>query len=426
MIYILIYRLLYRLIILPGFYVMSLFNHKIRLGLYMRSKIEDKRPWIFESNNSKPIWIHAASGEFEYAKPVIRELKTKYPNIKILVTYFSPSVHKSIKEFPGIDFSCPSPWDLPETISEFIQIHNPRALLLSRTDTWPEMLYQCKKRQIPTLLFSSTLSDTSSRINTFTRFFYRWLLGLLTQIFVVTEDDAKNYEAIGVRNFEVTGDTRYDQIFYRLQNPKPIKTEIFSTTNKTLTFIAGSTWPEDEIVLISAIKTLQSLNLNLRFILVPHEPTKTHIKHLQESLPNALIYSQSRKPLDANDVLIVDQLGILAELYLQSNLAFVGGSFSRNIHSVMEALAAGNPTIMGPNYYNNREAIEFSTVLISDKITATASMKNSGEIIQFITHYLSLPELEKSRIKTEIISKVRAKQGSSHKVIAWLAHFIES
>src|SRR4051812_29225034 len=135
----------YRLIAVPLFTVslpfLALTNRKIRRGLGMRMQTRD---WPRLSKN--PVWIHASSGEFEYAKPVIRELKARHPDIPIVVTYFSPTFALGVENFPGVDFALPLPLDLPGPCTSFLKHVNPRVLLIARTDFWPEMLSQVRRR----------------------------------------------------------------------------------------------------------------------------------------------------------------------------------------------------------------------------------------------------------------------------------------
>ncbi|MCB0394319.1 MAG: hypothetical protein KDD25_07155, partial [Bdellovibrionales bacterium] len=99
--------------------------------------------------NKRPIWIHTSSGEFEYAKPLIRKLKEQNPKCLILVTYFSPTYKKNIESFKEVDFAVPSPFDTPSEVRKFLDYFNPAILLISRTDLWPEMLTQTRNRGIP-------------------------------------------------------------------------------------------------------------------------------------------------------------------------------------------------------------------------------------------------------------------------------------
>lgn len=350
----------YRLIAAPlmtfGVFLIAPFHSKIRSVL--REKLKVRPPY---RPDFPPVWIHASSGEFEYAKPVIREIKASSPRTPVIVTYSSASFVKAIESFPGVDVSMPLPLDLPGPCSSFLRKMKPKCLLISRTDLWPEMLHQAKKFEIPVVLFAYTQREPK-QMPWLARRLRRWLLECVTQIQCVSEQDAENVRALGMRKpVAVLGDTRYDQVQFRLKNPKPLN-EALRPALPAL--VAGSTWPQDEKVLIEGLeRPLKDRKMQL--VLVPHEPTDKHILEIEDRLKAAGLtfqrYSRGEK-WDGTHVLIVDQMGILAELYQWSDMAFVGGSFKGSVHSVMEPLGAGCVTLVGPHFKNNREAMEFCKV----------------------------------------------------------------
>lgn len=351
---------LYRLLAAPAmtfaFLLAAPFNKKVRAVLCEKSK--KRNPPRF---NSPPIWIHAASGEFEYAKPVIREIKQREPNTPVLVTYSSTTFIKAIESFPGVDFSLPLPLDLPGPCAAFLKRYAPKAFLIARTDLWPEILRQTKERKIPIALFSYT-QRPPQEMNWLARKTRGWLLKELDWIHCVTEEDAANLRALGIeKSVRVGGDTRYDQVRYRLNHPKVIP-PILKPSLPAL--VAGSTWDEDEAVIFEALTPLLAAR-EMQLILVPHEPTAEHVEKIEKKLEQLnLMFRKFSEEADwsQSSVLIVDKIGVLAELYRWGNFALVGGSYRSSVHSVMEPLGAGLITIVGPHHTNNREATEFAKI----------------------------------------------------------------
>lgn len=360
---------LYRFLVAPLMTLLlpfaAIFNSKIRAGMRLRRQRYDMPEFAL-----RPVWIHASSGEFEYAKSVIRELKSRAPQIPIVVTYFSPTYARNIQAFAGVDFALPLPLDLPGPVSSFLRRVNPRCLLLARTDFWPEALRQTRARGIPIQVFSYT---QKSGLSFFAKIFARWRLELVDHIHCVSDEDVANVQALGVRTpASRTGDTRYDQVLYRLTHPKDLPPELKPSLP---TLIAGSTWPEDERVLLRALKPILQQQ-RAQLILVPHEPTESHIKDLKQKLEQeGLTYRLFSEETSWSDrhVLLVDQIGWLAELYAWCDFAFIGGSFRKTVHSVMEALGAGLPTFVGPLHTNNREAIEFQHVMVAELPAVTVA-----------------------------------------------------
>ncbi|MCB9027023.1 MAG: hypothetical protein H6625_11935 [Bdellovibrionaceae bacterium] len=420
----------YRFCVVPLLISISLLlalfgNKKVRQGLKMRWPHKNNHPWFDLPKRQHPIWIHCSSGEFEYAKPLISRIKTQYPKETILVTYFSPTYKKNIERFSGVDMSCPLPWDTPGSIHSFIKHHLPKALLIARTDLWPELLYQMKKRNLPTLMFSATLSKHK---NKFLKPLWIWLYQQLSLIYCVSQEDKNNFLKMQVPVVEAIGDTRYDQVQERLKKPKALKSFLTPAQNLgPLIFVAGSTWEEDEkVVLDASLEFIDHKKICL--IIAPHEPTAEHLKNLEDLLSSLgleyLYYSQA-STWPPGKVLIVDTLGVLAEVYTSSHLALVGGSFKKSVHSVMEPLAAGAIAFVGPFHRNNREALEFKTHKLNNfpalnVVNEIQDREDLKKCIYKAIEYRS--QLE--GVQNEIKDLISSKTGASNKIIQWISEVL--
>lgn len=413
------YRLLFPLLLVLV-RVASLFHSKLAAGFKMRKN----SPWLHTPSGSRPIWFHCASGEFEYAKPVILRLKKRWPEIPILVTYFSPSSQKNIQSFAEVDIATPTPFDLPSSWKSFIQHHQPRCLLIARTDIWPEMLRQCCKNGVPSLLFSATLADQSGRMGLFARPFYSELYKNLRSIFCVSADDIENFKKLGVKNnIKESGDTRFDQVLERLRNPRPLKEELFKTCLWENTFVAGSTWSEDEQHILKAFSQTHKRHSELKMILAPHEPNREHLEKLEKDLKAEGLrhtYYSSANSWVQEDVLIIDQVGILAELYSYGGLAFVGGSFRKTVHSVMEPLAAGACTLVGPLHANNREALEFKKISLLADWCGVMTVFNEKSLCNTIEQWQTFSS--KKEFQSSLVREVQKRTGGSIAIEEWVAN----
>lgn len=399
---------LYRVFVAPSLILIlpfvALFNAKVSEGLRLRRKRR-----TYPDFPQKPIWIHASSGEFEYAKSVIRELKKMDPSLPIVVTYFSPTYAKNVENFPGVDFALPLPLDLPGPVSFFLKRIQPRALLLSRTDFWPELLSQTRKRKIPIHVFSYT-QKSPDRISWLAKSFTRWRLNMVDQIYCVSQEDKANIEAMNTTTpVEVLGDTRYDQVRFRLDHPKELPHSLKPSPDIPC-LVAGSTWPEDETVLLAAVKPLVAGG-RLQLILVPHETDEKHLAGIKNELAQHkmdFVLFSAKESWQPHQVLLVDQVGCLAELYSWGEMAFVGGSFKKTVHSVMEPLGAGLKTFVGPLHLNNREAIEFQSVRCAGHKAVTAVLDSDSWRTEIEKH--TLPDLQvfKVELKAEFSSRLGA------------------
>ena len=392
----------------------------IRGKLQIISEERRKNHWIYLKNSMTnlvaPIWIHAASGEIEYARPLVREFKMLFPKIPIVVTYSSPSAKKILLKITEVDAWGPSPWDSVKACQNFLDRVQPRAVYFARTDVWPEISYQLKLRKIPSTLFSATFAKNSSRLKGLTRVLTIWTLKQLTSVMVVSSDDQTQLQNCGFENSVVAGDTRYDQVFYRLAHPQNVNENSKPLADEKI-FVAGSTWPEDEKVLFSWFAKSR-LDNSVRLLLAPHEISSARLIKIKEFLKSKNIDSQlysENKPW-RSAVLIVDQIGILAELYTWGTAAFVGGSFRKQVHSVMEPLACGLPVSVGPFYQNNREALEFQNILLPSKGSQqplVCSVRSPEDIETFWqAHWSMTPDDHKA-----LATRVKNRTGATQKIV---------
>lgn len=371
------YRIIYSLVRILFFILKPALNPKMQAWLKLRSqKIQTTKTY------TNAYWFHASSGEIEYCKSVIRLLKIQQPRAQIVVTYSSPSAERlfyNVTEY--VDQFIALPWDQPAAINTLIDYINPRVLIFSKTDLWPELITQIKKRNIKAGVIS--FNPTFNFLNTY-------FLPQLDFISCIDEDiKTKLMKIADFKNISADGDTRFDQVFHRLEQPS--KMDVI-TDLKLL--ICGSTWPEDESVLFDAFA--QIIRNGFKIILSPHEIAPANIERVQKELqkrgfsfqhlanqpnPNAIKLEK--------DILIIDKIGFLADAYRSADVAFVGGSFKDKIHSVMEPLCCGLPVITGPHYRNNLEAVKYQNRYVF-------TVQNAAELVNAVEKVVSIPKKEVS------------------------------
>lgn len=382
--------------------LISPFHKKAKKSLLLRFPKSGIPQWKKAGfKGATPIWFHCASGEFEYMKPILRHIKNQMPSQKIMVTFSSPTYQKSIESNTDVDFCFALPFDFPATIKEMIEFYEPKLLAIARTDIWPEMIRQASRHNVHSLVFSATCGKPWSFVK---RLWDGVVYSYLDEIYCIDEQDKQNFVKSGIaqQKISVLGDSRFDQAFYRVENKSTPNLSWLRTDSPIL--IAGSTWHEDETVLIPATQELLRYN-KIKLIIAPHEPNEKHLKGLTQHLNQyGLSYKYYSQAENFNSqVLIIDQVGVLAELYPYAQLAFIGGSFKSKVHSVMEALVAGCKVCVGPYYKNNREAIKYQN--IDSAVTVTNSQ---DELLEWIREYRSH--------KNHIVEKVKSERGASLKI----------
>jgi len=363
-----IWKTIYKVLILPlifiGIHLVSIFSKQIREGLFPRRKsINGLNEWLDDKDESKKyVLFHAASmGEFEHIKPLLFNLKEKYNTINVL-TFFSPSGYKHVKDTPGLDYYLYMPFDFSSHWEKLYKILNPRMLIISKHDVWPMQVWQAKKMDIPIYLVNASLPERSSRTRPFIKSFLKHVYRDFDNIFTISEEDGKRFSEHYPRcSVQVMGDTKYDQVM--LRKSEALKKEILPEswyTNKWI-FLAGSIWPEGEKVLMPGLIELIENNENVNLMIVPHEPTEKFIGGFEEKLSQWGVKRFTKLSGEFNErVLVVDTIGQLADLYQYASAAFVGGSFKQGVHNVMEPAIYAIPVLFGPVHKNSYEAVNLA------------------------------------------------------------------
>ena len=373
------WQLFHNLIAIPVMFLavnaIALFMGRSRAGRKIRSGIAGRRNTfeqlhrrLREFDRLRPrLWIHAASmGECEQAQPILRELHARFPEVVRVLTIFSPSAdsHVSRQTLPT-ELVCYLPIDSLKNVRRFFEIVDPVAGVIIRHDFWPNFLWQARRRGVFLLLADASISVNANtrRHKPVVRQFYREMLSNINLICAVSESATNSLNDI-VRHRErlrIIGDTRFDQVLFRARNAGGGDLLPATWTKKSSTLVAGSTWPSDEAVLIPAFAAVCREISGARMILVPHEPTEQHLLASEELIGrNGLTcvrFSRAKGSAPA-PVLLVDRVGILAEIYAAGQAAFVGGAFGPGVHNVLEAAAHGLPVLFGPRMHNSAEALE--------------------------------------------------------------------
>lgn len=374
-----------------------------KIRCYFQERI-DHRPLQLPA---RPILVHAASGEIEYAKPLLRKLRSEYPQTPLLVTYTSTSIKNLVHDL-NVDGISPLPFDTAASCKTFLNQVQPKMILFSRTDVWPEFVFQARNLNIPSLLFSATFSSQSLRF----KFPFSWLTSFafdqLEYVSCVDQTDLRLFQSLSTKTFaEVGGDTRFDQVLHRLSSPK-FSEEIFPHTNRDQVLVIGSSWPEDEEKLLPV--AFDWVRSGKKIIWAPHEIEASHLEDLRVAFKDQGLTTQTWSEIKAGkgaaaSVILFDQIGALADLYKQGSIAFVGGSFKKRVHSVMEALAQDCKVLTGPLIQNNREAVNFSEIHFADNCKMVTVCKTTEELARALKLLANQDSEGKIRQKVEALSR---------------------
>jgi 3-deoxy-D-manno-octulosonic-acid transferase len=315
-------------------------------------------------DRSRPLlWMHAPSvGEGLQARPVLELARVRRPELQLAYTYFSPSAPGFAREL-DVDFRDYLPFDTPGDARVVLDALKPTALVFSKLDVWPVLTREARARGVRLGLVSATLSRSSSRRSRAATALLRDAYAALEVVGAIDAADADRLVELGVPPHAIvlTGDTRYDQVWLRAQRVDRASPMLERLRNRRATIVAGSTWPADEAVLLPAFDALRRAGGDARLIIAPHEPTIEHIARIADAAKRFKLSTARIDDTDAGardaDVVIIDRVGILGELYALADVAFVGGGFhAAGLHSVLEPAAFGAPVIFGPRHESSRDA----------------------------------------------------------------------
>ena len=307
------------------------------------------------------LWMHAPSvGEGLQARPVLQIARAKRPDAQLVYTFFSPSAAAFARGL-DVDFADYLPFDTEGEARSALNALQPRALVFSKLDVWPNLTRVAAERGVALGLVSATLAEGSSRRRGVAARLLTDAYARLNVVGAIDARDAERLVELGVRHdrITVTGDTRYDQVWARVRAVDRATGFVAALASDRPTLVAGSTWPADERPLLAAWARVMAALPDARLIIAPHEPTDAHVRPVERWAIDAGLRGARLGAPDAAaaDVVIVDRVGVLGDLYALASVAYVGGGFhSAGLHSVLEPAAFGVPVLFGPRFTNSRDA----------------------------------------------------------------------
>ena len=336
---------------------------KVVRALRARRGIRDRfRAWGERHRDpSRPLlWMHAPSvGEGLQARPVLELMRRRHPGVQLAYTHFSPSAESFARSL-DVDFHDYLPFDTDGNARAALDALRPTAIVFSKLDVWPTLTAAAHSLGTPLGLVSATLASGSSRRSRLAAALLRDAYAALDAVGAIDPADAERLIALGVRAdaIVVTGDTRYDQVWARARSVDRTGSLLARLASPRLTIVAGSTWPSDEAALLPAFVAARRRVPGARLIIAPHEPTVGHLEPVERwATGEGLLLHRLGQATRESEVVLVDRVGVLGDLYALADIAFVGGGFhDAGLHSVLEPAAFGAPVLFGPRHAMSRDA----------------------------------------------------------------------
>lgn len=366
-------------------------------------------------NPGKLAWFHVASlGEYEQAKPVIQELKKRFPNFRIVISFFSPSGYEHAIKRPQehVDYITYLPFDTRSKARKFMAALQPDIALFVKYDLWANHILEAKKRGIPLFLFSASMRPNQIYFKPYGQFF-RQIIHCFNCICCQNTETQELLHKINYHHTAVTGDTRYDRTKTIAQAPKAFpELQGFVSSKKIIT--VGSAWQED----MDLITPLINASDQFRWIIAPHDIHPEQIAKWQTEIKKPS-QKYSKLPLKPDtEVLFIDNIGSLSSLYQFASIAYVGGAFGKGLHNILEPIAYGIPVIFG----KVNKAGKFPEAQISQEYGCGFSVENEHQLKNIVlelsdeTKYLNSCQNAERLVKDNIGSASRIMDIISSKI----------
>ena len=349
----------------------ALWNKKAKQFAEGRKNIFERMAQAISADD-RVVWMHVASlGEFEQGRPILEEIRSKYPDRKILLTFFSPSGYEIRKNYAGADYIFYLPVDTPSNVTRFLDIAHPELAVFVKYEFWVNYLNELKRRGIRSYLVSAIFRPNSVFFRTYGTM-WREALDAFEQMFVQNEESRELLHSIGFDNAIVAGDTRFDRVASIAKAAKPVEM-VAAFKGDSKLFVAGSTWGPDEDILLPLINA----NPDIRFVIAPHEMEESRInKILQSVRGGAKRYTECDAQTDfsSTQVLVLDTIGILSSVYGYATWSYIGGGFGVGIHNTLEAATFGLPIAFGPKYAKFKEARDMVALGAATSVTSAEEL----------------------------------------------------
>jgi len=333
----------------------GLFNEKLKKGVEGRKNTFTLLEASLKKSD-KTLWFHCASlGEYEQGLPVFSELRRHYKNHKIVLSFFSPSGYEIRENSAIADVVIYLPLDTKANAKRFLDIINPELTIFVKYDIWPNFLNELKGRHRRAILISAAFRKNQHYFKFYGEPFRKALFAF-EHIFTQNEISKTLLHSIDYDKVTISGDTRFDRVSSQLNIDNTLGF-IADFKSDKLCVVAGSTWPEDETLLIKFIN--KKLSQDVKFIIAPHNLKSSQIKNIQESLDiDSVLFSEKENhDLKTHKIFIIDTIGILTKIYNYADIAYVGGGMGNTgLHNSLEPAVFGVPIIIGKNYKEFPEA----------------------------------------------------------------------
>ena len=355
--------------------IASLWNPKAKLWMEGRKSVW-KQLDQWESNGKPAYWFHCASlGEFEQGRPLMEALKEK-ESCQLIVTFFSPSGYEIRKNYELADLVVYLPRENRKNVKRFLTVLNPSKVFFVKYEFWATYLFEAKKLGAAVYSVSAVFRADQIFFKPFGGFM-RKVLKTFDHVFV---QDKKSEDLLAKIGIEATlaGDTRYDRVMANAEKVRPYP-EIEKFINGKKVLVVGSSWAQDDQVIKEC---LNDPDFEWKVIMAPHEIGEDRIKTIEATFEKRAIRYSNITSNEEAQILIIDNIGMLMNVYQYADIAYVGGAFGKGLHNILEPACFGVPVIFGDRFEKFTEAFDFIAHDVGYSVsTSTDFIKIFNELV---------------------------------------------
>ena len=392
----------------------------MRLGIFSD---EQKKRIV----RGQPIWLHAVSvGEVLASKALLEELHKAYPNKQIVISTVTPTGNNIAQRIAQEkDFVFYLPFDISFIVKKVVALINPSLVIIAETEIWPNLIRRLKKRNIPVITVNARISDGSFKGYRLIKFLIKPVMNKIAAFCVQAETDANRLFELGVakEKIKITGNMKFDTSTTRTidsADSADTRKRILALEEKDTLWVAGSTHPGEEEIILRVYKKLLGEFPNLKLLIAPRHPERAKEigSLLLKNNLNPLFISALPRPsslVPRPSVFILDTIGQLRGFYAISDIVFVGGSLiKKGGQNILEPAAFAKPIVCGPHMFNFRD---IAALFLKNE--ACITVKNEEELLSFITDLLRNPS-KMSTLGKRAQELIATQQGATEKNIEYI------
>jgi 3-deoxy-D-manno-octulosonic-acid transferase len=430
----LVYSLLTLLVfvIVSPYFVYQAIRYKKYIG-NLRERL-GYLPISFNLDGEDSIWIHAVSvGEALTARALAADLKGRYPHLRLFLSTTTIAGQQVAKASLGrvVDAVFYFPFDWAFIVRRTLNLVKPRLFIMMETEIWPNLLRECRKRRVKTAVINGRISSRSYPRYRLIRPFFRRVLADIDRFCMQSEESARRLVDLGADPARVTmtGSLKFDSLEMPPRGagtlhgkPRERLLRFFRISQSRTVIVGGSTMRGEEAALLKAFKRVKDTRSHALAILAPRHPERfAEVERLARDA-GFVTARRSELPIDAEpraDVVVLDSLGELAQLYQVATVVFVGGSLvDHGGHNILEPAVFGKPVIFGPYMRNFKEIAEAFLAH-----GAAMQVRSDQELDDAVLALVRDP-VHRARLGAAARALVEANRGAKGKTLAVIAELL--